>query len=148
MRIENDFKEFIASLNRHDIRYLIVGGFAYAFHAEPRFTRDIDFFVDDSEKNAERLIAALADFGFADIGLTKKDFIKPGDVVQLGVEPVRIALMTSVTGIEFESAWKNRVVGRYGDIPANFIGKSDLIRNKAAVGRKQNLSDIDKLESI
>jgi len=148
MRIENDFKEFIATLNKHNVRYLIVGGFAYAYHAEPRFTKDIDFFVDHAEENAERLIAALDDFGFADIGLTKTDFIKPGDVVQLGVEPVRIDIMTSATGIEFEPAWKNRVVGRYGDIPANFIGKNDLIRNKAAVGRKQDLSDIEKLQQI
>jgi hypothetical protein len=148
MRIENDFKEFIALLNRHDVRYLIVGGFAFSFHAEPRFTKDIDFFIEGSAENADRVLKALADFGFSDLDLTKDDFIKPGEVVQLGVEPVRIDIMTSASGIDFASAWKNRVEGKYGDTKAFFISKADLIHNKAAIGRKQDLSDIEKLQKI
>lgn len=148
MKIQNDFKEFIASLNKHNVRYLIVGGYAFAFHAEPRFTKDIDFFIDRSEENAECLIKALADFGFGDIGLTKKDFIKPGEVVQLGFAPVRIDLTTSVTGVEFAPAWDARVKGDFGGEPAYFISKEDLIRNKSALGRKQDLSDVEKLQQI
>jgi Nucleotidyltransferase of unknown function (DUF6036) len=148
MKIENDFKEFIALLNKNSVRYLIVGGYAFSFHAEPRFTKDIDFFLEHSEENAERLIKALAAFGFKDIGLSKKDFIKPGEVVQLGLPPVRIDLMTSLTGLNFAAAWKNRVTGRYGDVPAYFISKNDLIRNKRALGRKQDLSDIEKLQKL
>jgi len=148
MRIEKDFKEFIELLNKNSVRYLIVGGYAFAFHAEPRFTKDIDFFVDGSEENAERLLNALAGFGFKNIGLAKDDFIKSGDILQLGVPPVRIDLMNSVTGLDFSTAWENRVTGSYGDIPAFFVSKADLIRNKMAVGRKQDLSDIDRLQRI
>ncbi len=148
MRIEKDFKEFIELLNKNSVRYLIVGGYAFSFHAESRFTKDIDFFVEGSEENAERLLKALAEFGFKNIGLAKDDFIKPGDIVQLGFPPVRIDLMTSVSGLDFAAAWENRVTGNYGDIPAFFISKADLIRNKTAVGRKQDLSDIDMLQKI
>jgi len=148
MRIEKDFKEFIELLNKNSVRYLIVGGYAFAFHAEPRFTKGIDFFVEGSEENAERLLNALAGFGFKNIGLEKDDFIKSENIVQLGVPPVRIDLMTSVTGLDFAVAWENRVTGSYGDIPAFFVSKADLIRNKMAVGRKQDLSDIDRLQKI
>jgi hypothetical protein len=135
-------------LNKNSVRYLIVGGYAFAFHAEPRFTRDIDFFVEGSEENAERLLNALAEFGFKNIGLEKDDFIKSENIVQLGVPPVRIDLMTSVAGLDFTAAWENRVTGSYSDIPAFFISKADLICNKMAVGRKQDISDIDRLQKI
>jgi len=135
-------------LNKNSVRYLIVGGYAFAHYAEPHFTKDIDFFVDGSGENAEKLLKTLAEFGFRDIGLSRDDFIQPGDIVQLGVPPVRIDLMTSITGLDFAPAWENRVTGRYGDIPAFFISKDDLIRNKTAVGRKQDLSDIEKLQRI
>ncbi|MCX6564998.1 MAG: nucleotidyltransferase [Candidatus Aminicenantes bacterium] len=148
MRIEKDFKEFIELLNEHSVRYLVVGGFAYSFHAEPRFTKDIDIFVEGSKENAGKLLKVFAAFGFEDLGLTMDDFIGPGEVVQLGVEPVRIDVMTSITGVDFAPAWENRVSGNYGDVPVYFISKADLILNKAAVGRKQDLSDIDKLQRI
>jgi hypothetical protein len=148
MRIEKDFKEFIGLLNKNSVRYLIVGGYAFAFHAEPRFTKDIGFYVERSEENAERLLNALAGFGFKNIGLEKDDFIKSENIVQLGVPPVRIDLMTSVTGLDFAPAWENRVTGSYGDIPAFFVSKADLIRNKMAVGRKQDISDVEKLQKI
>jgi len=148
MRIEKDFKEFIELLNKNSVRYLIVGGYAFSFHAEPRFTKGIDFFVEGAEENVEKLLNALAGFGFKDIGLAKDDFIKPGYIVQLGVPPVRIDLLTSVSGLDFAAAWENRVTGNFGGIPAFFISKVDLIRNKMAVGRKQDLSDIEKLQQI
>ena len=148
MRIEKDFKEFIELLNKNSVHYLIVGGYAFSFHAEPRFTKDIDFFVEGSEENAERVLNALAGFGFKNIGLVKDDFIKSENIVQLGVPPVRIDLMTSVTGLDFTAAWENRVTGSYGDTPAFYISKADLIQNKIAVGRKQDLSDVDRLQII
>jgi len=148
MRIEKDFKEFIELLNKNSVRYLIVGGYAFSFYAESRFTKDIAFFVEGSEDNAERLLNALAEFGFKSIGLSKDDFIKPGDIVQLGFPPVRIDLMTSVTGLDFAAAWENRVTGNYGDIPAFFVSKADLIRNKMAVGRKQDIGDVERLQKI
>ena len=148
MRIEKDFKEFIALLNKNSVRYLIVGGYAFSFHAEPRYTKDIDFFVDGSGENAERLLNALAGFGFKNIGLSKADFIKSENIVQLGVPPVRIDLMTSLTGLDFAAAWENKVTAKYGNIPAFFISLDDLIRNKRACGREQDILDVKYLEKI
>jgi len=148
MKAEKDFRDFIALLNRHDIHYLIIGGFAYSFYAEPRFTKDIDILTEQSIENAKKILKALKGFGFTDIGLTEKDFLETGQVIQLGVAPVRIDILTSIKGVDFSSFWENRVVGRYGDIDVFFISKQDLIRCKQASGRKQDLADIEKLESI
>lgn len=148
MRVERDFEEFIGLLNKHNVRYLIVGGYAFSFHAEPRFTNDIDFFVDSFDDNLERLMRVLDEFGFGNLGLTREDFLKSGQIIQLGVAPVRIDLMTSISGIDFAAAWESRITSSYGDVPAFIISKSDLIRNKMATGRKQDLSDIEKLQKI
>lgn len=148
MRIEKDFKEFIALLNKHEVRYLVVGGYAFSFHAEPRFTKDLDFFIDTSEENASRLMHALTEFGFGGTGLEAGDFRKPGIVVQLGNAPVRIDIVTSMSGVTFEPAWSNRVVVDFGGVPACFISKEDLLKNKLAAGRKQDLADAEKLEKI
>ncbi|MBA7490479.1 hypothetical protein ES702_01017 [subsurface metagenome] len=149
MRVEKNFKEFIALLNRNNVRYLIIGGFAYSFYAEPRFTKDIDIFIELSKENAEKIIKTIKDFGFIDVGLTEKDFLKTDQIIQLGVAPLRIDIATSIKGIvEFQNAWKNRVIGRYGDTKVYFISKEDLIKNKQALGRKQDLADIENLERI
>jgi len=148
MRVEKDFKEFIALLNSNNVRYLIIGGFAYSFYAEPRFTKDIDIFIELSKENAQKIIKAIKDFGFIDVGLTDKDFLKTDQIIQLGVTPLRIDIATSIKGIDFQNAWKNRVIGRYGDTKVYFISKEDLIKNKRALGRKQDLADIEKLERI
>lgn len=148
MKVEKDFREFIALLNRHDVRYLIIGGFAYSFYAEPRYTKDIDILIEQSVGNSKKILKALKDFGFTDVDLTEKDFMESGQVIQLGVAPVRIDILTSIKGMDFLSFWDNRVVGRYGDIDVFFISKKDLIRCKRASGRKQDLADIEKLENI
>jgi len=146
MRAEKDFEEFIGLLNKHNVRYLVVDGYAFSFHAEPRFTKDIDFFVDGSGDNLERLLKCLGEFGFGKLGLSREDFLRSGHVVQLGVAPVRIDLMTSVSGIEFADAWENRVSGAFGTVWAHFISKADLIKNKKAIGRKRDLGDIEILQ--
>jgi len=148
MRVEKDFKEFIALLNRSEVRYLVIGGFAYSFYAEPRFTKDIDILIEPSQENAKKILEAIKEFGFTDVDLSSKDFLKPGQIIQLGVAPLRIDIVTSIKGVEFSAAWKNRVTGRFGDIDAHFISKEDLIKNKRALGRKQDLADIEKLEKI
>lgn len=145
MRVEKDFKEFIGSLNSNNIRYLIVGSFALSYYAEPRYTKDIDILIDPTPDNADRLISAIRGFGFTDIELGSRDFMEPEQVIQLGVAPVRIDLLTSLKGIPFAGAWDRRTIGRYGDIPAFFISKQDLIDHKKLVGRKQDLADIEKL---
>ena len=124
----------------------MVGGYAVAFHGQPRFTKDIDVFVEPSSDNAERLLAALADFGFAGLGLTAVDFTTPGRVVQLGIAPNRVDLLTAIDGVTFEEAWTRRVAGRFGSQEVDYIGLKDLIRNKQASGRPQDLLDVADLD--
>ena len=123
----------------------MVGAHAVAFHAKPRFTKDFDLFVEASEENAARLLRALDDFGFGSVGLTVADLALPGKVVQLGVAPARIDIATSIDGLTFEEAWAGKVSGTYGSEPVWFIGREDLIRNKIAAGRPQDLADLSWL---
>lgn len=148
MRIEKDFKKFIELLNKNEVRYLIVGSFAFSYYAEPRFTKDIDFFIEPTEENAEKILKTLIEFGFDRLSLKSKDFQELDQIIQLGVAPVRIDLLTSIDGINFPSAWENKIKGNYGLISANFISKTDLIKNKKAVGRPQDIADVEKLNKI
>ena len=148
MRLEKDFKEFIESLNKNSVRYLIVGSFALSYYSEPRYTKDIDILVDSTASNADRLMTAIREFGFSDIELGSRDFLEPDQVIQLGIAPLRIDLLTSLKGIPFADAWDRRTTGQYGDIPAFYISKQDLIDHKKLVGRKQDLADIEKLTKL
>jgi hypothetical protein len=145
MRIEKDFKEFIELLNCNKVKYLVVGGFAFALHAKARFTKDIDIFVEASEENGLKIMNTLKQFGFGDIGLTGKDFQEPDQIVQLGYSPMRIDIITSISGVQFENAWENKVVGNYGGVPCFFISKDDLVKNKQASGRSQDIADLKVL---
>ena len=140
-----DFKELLASFNSHGVDYLVVGAYALAFHGAPRYTGDIDLLVRPDPENARAVLAALADFGFASLGLSESDFLTPDRVVQLGVPPVRIDLLTSLTGVSWEEARAHRVAGHYGDIPVHFIGKTEYVRNKRATGRKKDAADLEAL---
>jgi hypothetical protein len=140
-----DFEELFASLTRRSVKALVVGGYAVAFHGRPRFTMDIDIFVEPTPDNAERLIAALADVEFADLGLTVADFTHSGRSVQLGVPPNRVDLLTAIDGVTFEEAWRNRVAGHYGAAVVDYIGVAELIRNKQASARPQDILDIEGL---
>jgi hypothetical protein len=133
-------------LNAHGVKALIVGGYAVAFHAKPRFTKDIDLLVEPNPDNAQRLLRALSDFGFGALGLTVDDFTTPGRVVQLGMAPNRVDLMTAIDGVSFIDAWTGRVSGHFGAVPVFYIGKAELVRNKRATGRAQDLADIDAIE--
>ena len=119
MRLNKDLREFIESLNSNRVEYLVVGGFAVAWHGHPRFTADIDFFVRSTVENAKAVLAAIRDFGFGSLDITVDDLSEPGKVVQLGVKPNRIDLITSISGVEFETAWANRSPGQIDGIPAN-----------------------------
>jgi hypothetical protein len=125
----------------------VVGGYAVAFHGQPRFTKDIDVFVEPTHDNAERLLAALDDFGFGGLGLTAADFSPPGHIVQLGVAPNRIDLLTTIDGVTFEDAWRHRKPGPFGGETVDYIGLADLIRNKRASGRPQDLLDVADLDA-
>lgn len=142
----SDFEELFACLHARAVEAVIVGGYGFAFHAKPRFTKAIDVLVEPSAENAERLMAALRDFGFGEAGLSGADFTEPGVIVQLGVPPNRVDLLTLIDGVSFEEAWAGRVAGTSGAQPVSFLGKAELIRNKRAVGRAQDLADLEALE--
>ena len=145
MEIPKDFKELLELFNFHKVEYLIVGGYALAFHGAPRFTGDIDLLVKADSENAKRILAALDEFGFGSLDLSQADFTLPNNVIQLGVPPVRVDIMTSITGIDWEKAQEDKVQSNYGDTTVYFIGKADFIVNKRSLGRKKDLADIEAL---
>ena len=145
MEVNTDFEEFFELLNKHEVRYLVVGGYAYAIHVEPRFTKDLDVFLKSDRENAHKMDRVLQDFGFGSLGLSGDDFMESGQVIQLGNPPLRIDLLTSISGVEFEEAWPNKVVGKYGEQKIYFIGKDDLRKNKKATGRKSDQEELDRL---
>ena len=138
-------REFIRGLNARDVRYLVVGGHAVSFHGYPRFTHDIDVVVLPDERNAHALVDALSDFGFTLPGLGAADFMKPTTVV-LGRAPDQVDIMTFIKGVDLHDAWSRRVPGLLDGIEASFIARTDLIANKRAVGRPEDLADIARLD--
>ena len=145
MEISKDFEEFFGLLNEHKVRYLVIGGYAVAIHARPRFTDDLDIFVDAGSLNAESVLAALKDFGFGEVGIGLEDLTRADQVIQLGFPPFRIDLLTSISGVSFSEAWERKVTGKYGQQTVFFIGKQDLIASKKGTGRKRDLEDVDDL---
>ena len=145
MEVQPDFRDLLALLNEHKVEYLIVGGYALAFHGAPRFTGDIDIFVRPDSENADRVLDALAAFGFRFPNLTAEDFENPNQVVQLGVPPVRIDIITSISGVSWEEAESAKEAGPFGDIPVAYIGRREYIKNKRSAGRKKDLADVEAL---
>ena len=146
--MSRDYEEFIAALNDHRVRYLVVGAHAVAFHARPRATKDLDILLEPTAANARRALAAVRDFfGGADLGYTVEDLTDRASIIQLGVAPVRIDLLSEVAGCrDFKAAWKNRAEGRFGPVKAYFLGLEDLIRSKEEAGRDQDRADLRSLE--
>lgn len=140
-----DFDEFFGSLIACGVEFLVVGGYALAFHGAPRYTGDIDLFVKPTPANAERLLAALRTFGFPATELQATDLIDPTRVLQMGVEPVQIHVMSDISGVTWDDAWAGREVGRCGSRDLPFIGRREFVRNKRAAGRLKDLADIDAL---
>jgi len=145
MEVQPDFRDLLALFNAHHVEYMIVGGYALAFYGAPRFTGDLDILVRPDPENAQRVLSALDEFGFASVGLTKEDFARPDQIVQLGVPPVRIDIITSLTGVSWEEVFAGRGPGTYGDIPVYYIGREQFIANKRAIGRKRDLADLEAL---
>lgn len=145
MPVNPDFSDLFSALNAVNARYLTVGGYAFAFHAEPRYTKDIDIWVEPSAANAEAVWRALLAFGAPMSNISHSDFAQPGMVVQLGVAPNRIDIVTSIDGVAFDEAWSRRADSRHGDVPIHVIGREDFIKNKLAAGRPQDLIDVERL---
>jgi hypothetical protein len=145
MRLNRDFQEFVAALSSRNVRFLIVGGYAVAAHGHPRYTKDLDIWVWADPRNAANILEALNDFGLGSLDLQAVDFVEPNAVVQLGFEPQRIDILTSVTGLSFDEAYPNREMLSIGYITAPFISLDDLVKNKLATGRMQDLADAEAL---
>ena len=141
-----DFKEILSTFNRHEVKYLVVGAYAVMKYSEPRFTKDLDIWVEASEANATRVFAALVEFGAPLAGLNEKDFASDG-FFQMGQPPVRVDIMMSLEGVDFEAAWPNRQDGDFDGISALFIGREDLLMAKAASARPQDIVDINSIRT-
>jgi hypothetical protein len=147
MELNPDFKEFIESCNANGVRYLVVGGYAVALHGRPRYTKDLDIWVEPTPENAERMLRALEQFGFGSLNLRAADFLVPDQVIQLGVPPNRIDLLTTLVGVTFEACYAARQQTELSDVDVSFIDLENLKRNKRAAGRLQDLADVESLES-
>ncbi len=145
MPLSKDLQEFVECLNSNKVEYLIVGALAVSWHGFPRFSADIDFFLRPSVENAERVLRAIRQFGFGSLPVMIEDLVTPGQVIQLGHEPNRIDLMTSISGVAFEEAWPARVEGQIDGVPMTFIGRAALLRNKEATGRSKDRIDLEEL---
>jgi hypothetical protein len=141
MELNPDFQEFLRSFVAHDVRFLIVGGYALAVHGHPRYTKDLDVWVWTDPTNSERVVAALEGFGFGGLGLTPADFEDPDVVVQLGREPQRIDILTFASGLVFDDAYEHRVTVDVGGVQVPFVSADDLRTNKLATGRLRDQAD-------
>ncbi len=145
MDVNRDFSELLSAFANARVRYLIVGAHAVAYHAEPRFTKDLDLWVDPSTTNAAKVWAALSQVGAPLKGVTVDDFADPELMSQIGIEPNRIDIMMGISGVRFETAWPARVRSKYGDVSVHIISRTHLLRSKRAAGRPKDLLDITNL---
>lgn len=144
--LSKDFKEFIALLNEHEVRYLVVGGYALAFHGYPRYTKDLDVWIEPSPGNADRIIAALDDFGFGSLGLAAADFLERDTIIQLGYPPHRIDLLTTIAGVTFEECYRAKAGVDIEGLHIDVIDSDNFKKNKRATGRPRDAVDADNLE--
>ena len=143
--LNQDFKEFVELLNKNEVEYLIVGGYAVGIHGYPRYTGDLDIWINATRQNARKMVAVLAEFGFDSFGLTEEDFTKLGNVIQMGYPPFRIDILTTIDGVRFKDCYKNKMLVLHDGVILDVIGIEDLRRNKKVSGR---LKDIDDLENL
>lgn len=146
MGINSDFRDLLCEFNAAEVRYLVVGAYAVFVHAQPRYTKDIDVWVDASADNAPKVFEALTKFGAALSQVAASDFSRPGITFQMGVEPNRIDVLTQISAVSFDEAWPARFEASYGDQRIWLLGREQLLQNKRAVGRPQDVLDIEMIE--
>jgi len=146
MDTQPDFEEFLLQLQKNKVEYMLVGGYAVAFHGYPRFTKDLDVFYRNEAANVRRLRDTLVNFGFNRTEVDSLNLNQPGEIIRFGVAPVMIDLLNQIDGITYEEASKHIVTGIYGKTPAIFISKADLIKNKQSTNRLKDKADVDELE--
>ncbi len=146
MEFYTDFKDFIKLLNLYDVKYLLVGGYALSYYSRPKSTQDIDIFIETSIENGEKILKAINEFGLNALNISLNDLTTKDMVIQMGIPPIRIDIMTSIEGVDFDEAYKNREISEYGEIEnVSFISINDLIKNKNILGRKKDLIDLEWL---
>ncbi len=148
MELDKNFREFIALLNEHKVKYLIIGGYAVNFHGYPRYTKDIDLWLWMTSPNIKNLIQAIKDFGFGSLSLGIEDFMTPENIIQLGYEPYRIDLLMDVEGVVFDECFERRVEVDLDGVNTKFLSLQDLIAIKKKAGRLQDLADAEQLERL
>jgi hypothetical protein len=145
MALTKDSREFVEYLRSNKVEFLVVGALAVSWHGFPRYSGDIDFFLRPDRENAQRVITALDQFGFGGLGISVEDLSAENRIIQLGVEPNRIDLMTSISGVSFEEAWQSRVQVKLDGVEVYVIGREALIRNKRASNRAKDIIDVEEL---
>ncbi len=145
MEVQPDFRELLALFLEHEVEFVIVGAYALAFHGAPRFTGDMDLLVRPERENAERVVAALTDFGFGSAGLAAADFVEAGQVVQLGVPPVRVDILTSISGVPWDEAAEGAEAGAFGGLEVPFLGREEYVANKRSLDRAKDRADLEAL---
>lgn len=147
-QLNQDFLEFIGFLEDENVDYLVIGGYAVGLHGFPRYTGDIDFFIAVNDVNSHKVLRVFEKFGFGDIGIVREDFLKEDHVVEIGREPRKIQVLTGIDGVEFEECVRRKVETMIGGRVVKFIGKDDLMRNKAASGRPKDRLDLEELRKL
>jgi hypothetical protein len=148
LELANDYKEFLRLLRAHGVEYLLIGGWAVGYHGYPRATYDLDVWIALSPANADRVVKALAEFGFDGTELSPDLFLQPNKIVRMGIEPVRIEVMTSISGVEFDECYRERLETTLKDIPVSLINLRHLKINKQASGRLKDLADLEQLSKV
>jgi hypothetical protein len=146
MDLAPDFDEFIGYLTARGVEFVVVGAYALAFHGAPRFTGDLDILVRPTVENATQLLAAIEAFGFPVQELRPETIVDPRRMVQLGIPPVQIHVMSAISGVEWDDAWSDRIEGPLGGRRVYYLGRQTFLRNKRAAGRPKDLADIDALD--
>ncbi|PKN63031.1 MAG: hypothetical protein CVU57_21185 [Deltaproteobacteria bacterium HGW-Deltaproteobacteria-15] len=145
IELHPDFKDFLRLLNSHDVRYMLVGGYAVGYHGYPRATGDMDIWIETSESNSKKLASVFSEFGVPSDTITENLFLEKDKVIRMGVPPVRIEVITGASGVDFNECFPKRDVIEIDGIPVNFISLQDLKKNKRAAGRHKDLEDLDHL---
>lgn len=145
--LSKDFREFVESLNANEVRYLVVGGYAVALHGYPRYTKDLDVWIEASKNNAQRVLTSLNDFGFGSLDVNAADFLEEDNIIQLGYPPNRIDIMTTLKGLVFRDCYTKKVEVDIQGVVVNFIDVDSLKINKRAIGRPQDLADLENLSA-
>ncbi|MFT4587033.1 MAG: hypothetical protein ACI9VS_000655 [Candidatus Binatia bacterium] len=144
-KLPPEFSEFLRLLARHDVKHMVIGGYAVAYYGYSRFTADIDIWIEASPENADRVLAALHEFGFDMPDLNREHFIEPGQITRMGVPPMRIEILTDIDGVDFHDCFNAKESATLENQEISFISLADLKRNKAASGRAKDLADLDRL---